>query len=121
MVLISLFKAWTISGRCIFRRKNAVPHVDVDLASFGFGEGGYIGEQWMTLIAANAQGHQLASFDLRQSHMDGQEHGIDLAAQQIGHCGCRASIRNVRQKNTGRVFEQLHGQVMGRCQHLADA
>ena len=48
--------------------------------------------------------------------MDGQEHGIDLTAQQVGHRRAIAPVGYVRQEDMGGVFQQLHGQMVW-CAH----
>ena len=66
----------------------------------------------MTAFAADGQGHESARFDMRQGHVDGQEHHVHLPPQQVGDGGGGAPVWNVSDENLGRVFEQLHRHVV---------
>ena len=50
-----------------------------------------------------------------QGHVDGQEHRVDLPAQQVRHGGGGAPVADVGERNLGPVLQQLHRQVVRRA------
>ena len=102
-------------GRRALRRQHAIPHVEVAGLDAGLGERRHARQLRQPLLAAGRQRDQLAGLDVAERDVDGQEHVVEPAAEQVGDGAGGALERHVQHLRAGLLQQQRHREVVRRA------